>query len=349
MKKVMALALVLLIALSVFAQGASEAKAEPQTLVVSTWGTAEDALMEQVYEPFEKMYNCKVVLDLGTTADRYNKLINDPNTTVDIVELNQESLAAGLAAGIFQAVSKDELATIYPELIQAGQDMIDVGAGMPYTMNAMGIFYNPEVTGFEIKSWKDLWDPRLEGKIAAPVITSTFGPAFVTMCSNAYGVDIAEDNGATGFKALADLKKNIAITYAKSADVANLLQNGEISVAIVGDFAVPSCLKGDPNGSFFFPEEGTYVNFNAICMTKNCKNRDLALKYMNYRASKTVAEGMLRAANETPINKTVQLTAEEKANIMSDEDLARANSVDWTVVSPVKAEWVDQFNKILNQ
>lgn len=348
MKKLMALAIVLLLAFAVFAQGAAE-KAETQTLVVSTWGTAEDALMAEVYEPFEKMYNCKVILDLGTTADRYNKLINDPNTTVDVVELNQQKLGDGLAVGIFQPVSKEELATIYPELIKAGQDMIDAGAGMPYTMNAMGIFYNPEVTGFEIKSWKDLWDPRLEGKIAAPVITSTFGPAFVTMCSNAYDVDITADGGATGFKALADLQKNIAITYSKSADVANLLQNGEISVAIVGDFAVPSCLKGDPNGMFFFPEEGTYVNFNAICMTKNCKNRDLAIKYMNYRASKTVAEGMLRSANETPINTTVALTAEEKANIMSDADLAKARSVDFTVVSPNWESWVDQFNKILNK
>ncbi|MBQ0072003.1 MAG: ABC transporter substrate-binding protein, partial [Spirochaetales bacterium] len=85
MKKTLALAIVLLLALSVFAQGATEAKAEKQTLVLSTWGTAEDAVMQDVIEPFEKMYNCEVIVDWGTTADRYNKPINDPNTTVDVV------------------------------------------------------------------------------------------------------------------------------------------------------------------------------------------------------------------------------------------------------------------------
>ena len=43
----------------------------------------------------------------------------------------------------------------------------------PYTINSIGIIYNPELTGFEIKSFDDLWDSRLEGMVLFLEITTT--------------------------------------------------------------------------------------------------------------------------------------------------------------------------------
>ncbi|MBO3282483.1 ABC transporter substrate-binding protein, partial [Intestinimonas butyriciproducens] len=71
--------------------------------------------------------------------------------------------------------------------IGAAKKMAEAGQGVAYTINSIGIMYNPEDVGFEIKSFDDLWDARLEGRIAIPDITTTFGPAMVYMASDYKG------------------------------------------------------------------------------------------------------------------------------------------------------------------
>ncbi len=346
-KLILAVLVIALVAASVFAQGAAEAQAEKKTLVISTWGLSEDSLWATVYEPFEKKYNCTVVLDTGNGGERLTKLKNDPNSNVDIIELAQRDTANAAAEGLTQPVTKAEL-TVYSEVLKAAQDMVDAGLGLPYTLNSLGIIYNPAKIGFEIKNWKDLWNPRLEGKIAIPAITSTFGPAFVTMCAEAFGDDIASDGGAKAFEHLADLKKNVHTVYSKSSDVTSLMANGEVYVAIVGDFAVPVVSKADPDMIYYYPEEGTYVNFNAINITKNSKNKDLAVAYMNWRAGVDAQTGMNRDANENPVNTKVT-KAETASTKMTKGDLNNAKMVDFAVVNPLMAEWVDKFNHLMNK
>ena len=66
-----------------------QASNEKRKLVISTWGLNEDILKEDVYKPFEEKFNCEIVLEMGTTPERYTKLSSDPNSKVDIIDLSQ--------------------------------------------------------------------------------------------------------------------------------------------------------------------------------------------------------------------------------------------------------------------
>ena len=99
-----------------------------------------------MYEPFEKQYNVKVVLDTGNGQERYTKLLNDPNSTVDVIELAQKNVADGVAAGLFDPIKPEEV-TDFASLIPAAQQIIKSGSGAPYTLNSIGIFYNPKAAG----------------------------------------------------------------------------------------------------------------------------------------------------------------------------------------------------------
>lgn len=46
---------------------------------------------------------------------------------------------------------------------------------VPYTVNSVGIIYNPKKVN--IKDWNDLWSDKLKQKISVPDMTTTFGPA----------------------------------------------------------------------------------------------------------------------------------------------------------------------------
>lgn len=328
----------------VFAGGSSESGSE---LVVSTWGLSEDDLWAEVYEPFETENDATVILDVGNGQERFTKLQNDPRSTVDVIEPAQLNAAQAKAAGILDPIKPEEIDD-FENLIPAAQEIIASGSGAPYTLNSIGIVYNRENAGIEINEWTDLWDPALKGKIAIPDITTTFGPAFVIMASDAYGVDATTDGGETAFKALSDLKPNVLRTYAKSSDVANLFQNGEVAVAVVGDFGLPVIQSADPDVEYVVPESGTYANFNVINITKNADDRDLAVKYINYRLNKDTQTRTAEVLNEAPTNGSVVLTPEIAANKTVGDIAARAKMVDFNFVNSVLESWVDQFNRIMN-
>lgn len=350
MKKLLAIIMVLLalITFQVSATGVSEAPGAPRELVVSSWGLSEDALWAQVYEPFEKKYNAKIILDTGNAQQRYTKLKSDPNTKIDVIELAQKNTADGVADGLFARFEASQV-TVFKDLIPGAQAMINAGSGAPYTINSIGIIYNPKTAGIVIDSWDDLWNPALKGKISVPDITTTFGPAFMVMCSDVKGVNFTTDKGAAAFKALEELKPNVLRTYARASDVANLFANGEISVAVVGDFGVPVIIKADPAAFYMVPASGTYANFNVININKNTKNLDLAIAYVNYRLSADTQLRTAKALNEAPVNTKVVLTPELALNKTVGEVAAKAKMVDFSVVNPLMPEWVDKFNRLMNK
>lgn len=327
--------------------GDSQAAAEgKQKLVLSTYGLSEDISAEEVYAPFEKEFNCEIVTETGGTNDRYTKLAADSESSIDVIELSQAMTAKGIEEGLFEDIDLSKIENA-GDMITAAKTMADAGQGVAYTINSIGIMYNPEAVDFEIKSFDDLWDPRLEGVVSIPEITTTFGPAMVYMASDHAGVDIKSDNGEAAFNALAELKPNLVKTYTKASDLINMFTSGEVAVAIVGDFGVPTIQAANPDLVYVTPDI-TYANFNTISITKNCKNKDLAYAYLNYRLSSELQTKTGKALNEAPTNSKVEFTEEESKNMTYGEKAANAKVLDYSFVNPQLNNWIDQWNRIIN-
>lgn len=348
MKKVFAAVLCGMIALTGCGNSGAQGEANgKKQLVISTWGLSEDVLHDEVFGPFEEAFDCEVVLEIGTTSERYTKLANDPNSTVDVIELSQSAAANGYAADLFEKLDYSKVPNA-ADLIPGAAKITETGYGPAYAVNSIGIIYDKEALGFEINEFADLWKAELEGKVSIPEITSTFGPAMMYMASDYKGVDITTDEGEAAFEALAELKPNIVKTYTKSSDLANMFASGEIQVAIVGDFAIPTIKAAAPSVTYVSPTTGTYANFNTVDINKNSKNKDLAYEYVNWRISGDLQKMTASALNEAPTNSTVELTAEEAENKTYGEVATNAKAIDFEFVNPLLANWIDQWNRIIN-
>lgn len=319
---------------------------EKKTLVLSTYGLSADISEEEVYTPFEEEYNCEIVTDVGGTNDRYTKLAADSQSTIDVIELSQAMTAKGFAEGLFTDIDTSKLKNA-ADLIDVAKAMAEDGQGVAYTINSIGIIYDPSAVDMEIKSYDDLWDPSLEGMVAIPDITTTFGPAMVYMASDHAGVDVESDQGEAAFAALAELKPNLVKSYAKSADLINMFTSGEVSVALVGDFGVPTILAANPDLVYLSPE-GAYANFNLISITKNCQDLDLAYAYLDYRISAELQTKTGKALNEGPTNSKVVFTEEEASSMTYGDVAANAKSLDYGFVNGVLDSWIDQWNRTIN-
>ena len=349
MKKTIAMVLCAALTLTACGGGAStgDTKAASdgkQKLVLSTYGLSEDISAEEVYAPFEQEFNCEIVTETGGTNDRYTKLAADSESSIDVIELSQAMTAKGIEEGLFEDIDLSKIENA-ADMITAAKTMADAGQGVAYTINSIGIMYNPDAVDFEIKGFDDLWDSRLEGMVSIPEITTTFGPAMVYMASDHAGVDIKSDNAEAAFKALEELKPNLVKTYAKSADLINMFTSGE--VAVVGDFGVPTIQAANPDLVYVTPDI-TYANFNTISITKNCKNKDLAYEYLNYRLSPELQAKTGKALNEAPTNKKVEFTEEESKNMTYGPKAANAKVLDYSFVNPQLNSWIDQWNRIIN-
>lgn len=329
----------------------SDKGSEECTLTVSTFALSEDIVQSDVIKPFEEKYNCKVVTDLGNAADRFTKLENNPDNTIDVIELNQSTAAQGYAKNLFEKLDASKVANIDQLITPAKTMQTQSGYGPAYVIQSVGIVYDKEAVGFEITSWDDLWKAELVGKIAIPDITTTFGPAMVHIASDYKGVDIKSDNGKAAFEALAEIKPNVVKTYTKSSDLANMFAAGEIKAAVVGDFAVPNIQKASANVTYVVPSSGTYANFNTIDVVATSKNKEMAYKYIDYRISQALQEvtSSFESINEGPTNVNVKLSDEQAKKLTYGSVADNAKTIDYTFVNPLLTEWVDQWTRILNR
>lgn len=345
MKKSFFIILMLIFVLSsVWAMG----EGEKNSLVISTWGFSEDILKSDIYDPFMKETGIDVVLDLGGTSSRYTKYATNKNSGIDVIELSQSYTAQAYNEGLLEPLDYTKINN-YNNLIPAAKKIAEKYDSIPFVINGIGIIYDKEAVGFEIKDYDDLWDPRLKNSIVIPEITTTFGPAMVYMASLVAHTDIKSDNAEAAFRMLETLKPNIVKTYSKSSDVANMFAAKEVKVAIVGEYAINMIQKANKDAIFIYPDSGTFANYNTIAINPNSKNKSAAYDYINYRISKALQERTAKSLNEAPVNKNVILDEETKKNKTYAEVAEKANNIDDDFVNKNKKDWIDRWNRLLNQ
>ena len=339
----------MLVTLGACSSGGESSDETSCTLTVSTFQLSEDIVNEDIIKPFEEQTGCEVITDLGNAADRYTKLENNPESGIDVIELNQSTAARGYEAGLFEKLEAAKVENINNLIGSAKTMQEESGYGPAYTIQSVGIIYDSETLGYEIESWDDLWNSDLEGSIAIPDITTTFGPAMVYIASDHAGVDITTDDGEAAFAALEELKPNVVKTYTKSSDLANMFAAGEIKAAVVGDFAVLNIQKDDENAVYLVPESGTYANFNTIDVVASSDNKEMAYQYINWRISQELQSVTAVSLNEGPTNAGVELSEEQTASMTYGEVAENAKAIDYTFVNPLLTQWTDQWNRILNR
>ena len=326
--------------------GKSQSKEPDNKLVISTWGLNEDVLKETVFDPFAEEHGVEIVLEIGNNSERLTKMKNNPNSEVDITYLAESFSEQGVEAGVFEKLDYSKIPNAN-NLNEKAQTIVEKGYGPAYTLNSVVIVVDPSA-GIEINSWEDLWKPELANKIAIPDITTTNGPAMVSIAAEKAGVDITTDNGEAAFKELEALKPNVVKTYSKSSDLANMFSSGEIVAAVASDFAYETIAKAKPEVKSVIPESGTYLNFNTININKNSNNKDLAYEFINYALSTEVQERAAKALKDAPVNSEVQLNEEEAKGLTYGEVVNNAKVIDLKFVNSVMNDWVNTWNRIMN-
>lgn len=319
---------------------------KPETLVISTWGFSEDFFRKEVYEPFEKEHNVKIVLEIGNNAERLNK-IRQGSSDVDLIYLSDYYAQQGIESGLFEKIDRSRIPNIN-EIYDIAKAPLGEDYGPAYTIGQFGIAYNPNLVKTEIKSWKDLWNPELAGKLTLPNITSTTGPMMLDAASQVAGNQ--EFNEDQAFAKMKEINKNVVKYYDKTSEYVNMFSQEEIAAGPIMEMYFKDIKAAVPEAKFVTPEEGGYAVMNTVNIVKGSKHKELAEDFINWQLSKEVQEKTAKAKVDSPVNTSVKLTDEEAKGVTyGTETINKLRKLDMKFVNEHTKAWIDRWNREITQ
>lgn len=157
---------------------------------------------------------------------------------------------------------------------------------VPYNVGMVGVIYNTTMVEGEPTSWSLLWNKNYSGKI---LNFNNSRDAFA-IAQFYHGLDVNStntDDWDIAYSALAE-QKEILQSYVMD-EVFNKMESGEAAVApyYAGDFF--TMYGNNEDLAFYYPEEGTNLFIDAICVLKDSKNKEAAELYINFLMDPEIA------------------------------------------------------------
>lgn len=344
MKKYSAL-LVALLLLCLAVCGVAEDKPYAgQTLTISNFSFNAELLQKNIYDPFMEMTGCELVVDTGNNATRVTKIIENPSE-FDVVVIGDMFVKQLMDEGLIDTVDSAKLTNL-ENIYETARAPMGEEYGPAYTFNRLGIVYDSAFCDVEIKSFADLWNPALEGSISIPDMTATTGPMFYFAIAETFGLVPGQDDEAI-FAKLAELKPNVVNTYTSANNTITMLNQGEISVAVLLDYSYTTAKNANPDYVWVDPQEGMFATYNMINLITGSDVKDLATEFINFYLSYEVQLAEALDGVDSPVNTAVELTADQAANFTYGAEMVNnLKLIDWNIITEHQADWISSWNSV---
>ena len=153
---------------------------------------------------------------------------------------------------------------------------------LPWQTGFAGIAYNSDVTGREITSVDDLFDPEFAGKVGALTeMRDTIGVIAMSL-----GIDISTISNFAeaqpAFDKLQEAKDSGQIRRFHGNDYFDDLSNGNLAITIGWSGDVAAIARDNPAVKFVFPESGATSWADTMVVPKGARNVDAAAQWMNF-------------------------------------------------------------------
>lgn len=219
-------------------------------------------------------------------------------------------------------------------------------AGIPISYGTMGILYRSDLVPFEITSWEDLWDPRLEGQVTIQNAPSIGGLFVMMAAAEAFGDGITDIDA--GLEAMERLEPNIQSLYSNSAEPINALASGSVAVAVT--FANYGVDLAEQNVEIVIPEGGSAWSVQALTVPAEATNKDAAYAFINYMLDQETQIEWARSAAIAPARMDVELPAEVRETVLeTDEVAAEIWPIDWVWFGDNVDAWTTRWQEIFTQ
>ena len=286
------------------------------------------SLVEPIIKQFEKESGIEVKVSYANTTQLAATLLTEGAKSPAALFWAQDAGALGVVSkkGMFDKLPESVLSKIPSSFRDAD------GFWVATSGRARVLAYSPErVKSEELpESIFDLTQPMWKGRVGWAPTNASF-QAFVTALRVQVGEEKVEEW-------LRGMKANDVQKYAKNTPIIEALAAGEIDLGLPNHYYLLRFKKGNsgfPAAQTFFKasDPGNLVNVAGIGLLKSSKNKEAALKFIDFLLSAKaqqyftsdvfeypVIEGVIPNANLVPLSELLQLAPTFNLNDMDDLD-----------------------------
>ena len=265
---------------------------EGTAINVFNWGEYisefyEDGLLN-VNKEFEKLTGIKVnYVTFESNEDMYAKIKNG-GSSYDVIVPSDYMVERMKEEGMLKSFDAKALPNFhyiddqYKGMYYDPDDHYSVA----YCVGTVGLIYNSKIVTERPTSWKILWDERYAGQIL--MIDNPRDAFMVPEKILGYSINTTDEKELGDVAQMLIDQKALLQSYVMD-EVYNKLESGEAAMCpyYVGDYILMK--ENNPDLDFCYPEEGTNIFVDAMCIPADCKNYEGALKYINFMHDPEIA------------------------------------------------------------
>ncbi|WP_339048209.1 extracellular solute-binding protein [Candidatus Mesenet endosymbiont of Phosphuga atrata] len=276
--------------------------------VVNVYSTRKEELMHSLFNEFTKETGIKINYINDDYAQLLIRIENENNgdlfLTADVTNL--------ISAKRRELLSKIESKILEDVIPENFRDSDNYWFGL--TKRARILVYNKElIDAGDLSTYEDLADPKWKGKILTRSSSSPYNQSLIAFM-------IATD----GLECTKEWIKGLVYNFARKpsggdTDQIYAVAAGEGAVAIVNSYYFARVLASDKASEklkVFFPNQnsnGAMINISGGAVIKNAKNKDNAIKLLEFLVSKKAQRLYTEMNHEYPIRDDVEVSQILKA------------------------------------
>lgn len=252
---------------------------QKETLTLYTWA---EMFPDEVLTNFKEETGINVnYVNFDTDETMLQKLQSTNGGDYDLVIADDYIIETVIKENLAQKLDKSKISTlnnIDPRFQGAFYDKTDeytvpYGAGVPL------ILYDPAVTGFELTSYEDLWDSRLEDNLALIGNYRVINGITLNTLNESMNTENLDKIREAG-KKMQQLSKNVRVI--SDTNTQDYLLSGEVSAAFLYTSQVNAVLSQTDAFKVCYPSEGSGFGLMAGFVPSNAPNSEAAHKFLEY-------------------------------------------------------------------
>ncbi|MAZ03624.1 MAG: Fe(3+) ABC transporter substrate-binding protein [Sneathiella sp.] len=310
---------------------------------VNLYSSRQESLIRPILDDFEKDTGTKVNVVFaksGMLERLKSEGANSPADAVLTVDISR--IAAHKEAGVLQAIESETLEENIPTHFRDPE-----GEWFGLSARSRVIFYSKErVEPSELSTYEDLADPKWKGRICVRSSSNAYNQSLLASI-------VAHDGAEAAEKWAQGIKDNLARKpQGGDRDQIKAVAAGECDIAIANTYYYggmmnsddPEQLEATKKVALFWPNQdgrGAHFNISGAGVTKSAKNKDAAIKLIEYLSDTKAQEFYASSNYEFPVKPGVEL----------DETVAswgefKADEIGLDKVADAQAEAVMIFDRV---
>jgi len=273
---------------------------------INVYSSRKEQLIKPLFDKFTESTGIKVNLVTGKDDALLERLkLEGDNTPADLLmTADAGRLSRAVEMGLTQAVESETLKKDIPETMR---DTTNQWFGM--TSRARPIFYvKDKVKPEELSTYEDLADPKWKGRICVRSSDNIYNQSMIGSMITTVGTEKAQ--------AWADgIVKNFARPpEGGDRDQIKAAAAGQCDIALANTYYYGQMLTGDEaeekaaaeKVAIFWPNQaegdrGVHINISGAAVTKTAKNKDNAIKLMEFLVNDESQKWYAEANQEYPV------------------------------------------------